>query len=89
MNRQLTGLFSLKDKIPACTENSDNKSQICKISEAQSEYPEKPQKGIGESKEIEPKILKETAEHQTPPKKCFTNDSEEKTECSSDELPIH
>ena len=44
LNHQLTGLFLLKDKIPASTENSDNKSQICKISEAQSENPEKPEK---------------------------------------------
>ena len=69
-------------------ENSGDRSKIRKISEAQSEKPEKAEKGVGNRRETEPKIMKDTAEHAATAQKCCTTDSEEKTEGSSSELQI-
>ena len=70
-------------------ENSGDGSKIRKILEAQSEKPEKAEKGVGNSRETEPKIMKDTAEHAATAQKCCATDGEGKTEGSSSELQIH
>ena len=78
---KLTGLFTLQKQIIDAEENSGHGSDIHKISEAQSENPEKPVEGIGKSKETGQTSMQETGESPTM--------AENKTEGSSTELQIH
>ena len=81
LHRKLTGLFTLQKEIIDAEENSGDGSDIHKISEAQSENPEKPVEGIGKSKETEQTSMQETGEPPTT--------EENKTEDCSAELQIH
>ena len=80
LHHQLTGLFSLTSQISADKENPRDGSQIHKSAEAQSENPEKPAKGVGMSKETEPKLP-------ITPQKGLATDGEGKGD-SHCELPI-
>ena len=79
LHHKLTGL-TLQKEIVDAEENSSDGSDICKISEAQSENAEKPLEGIGKSKETEQTSMQETGEPPTT--------AENKTEGSSAELQI-
>ena len=52
LHRKLTGLLSMQVNINEDKENSGDRSKICKILEAQSEKPEKAEKGVGNSRAV-------------------------------------